>query len=397
MKKWLAVALLWTVALLNYLDRQIIFSLFPLLRDDLKLSDGELGLTGAAFLWVYAIVSPFAGFAADRLGHKRLIILSLLVWSAVTWATGQATSLNELIAARAAMGIAEAFYLPAALALIAAHHGEGTRALATGLHFSGIYVGVVLGGWGGGWMGTHYGWRLPFTLLGLVGIGYAAVLALLPPPPTRADNTPTESKPFVPAAAALLRTPGFATVTIVFVAFSLAGWMVYAWMPSFLFEKFRMTLADAGLNATLYVQAASVAGILIGGPLGDRISSKRVQGAALAAGAPFLFLAGITAVPALVLLGLAMYGLSRGGYDANNMPVVCRLVPEKQRATAYGFLNAAGTFSGGLITWAAGALKSTFGLGAMLQLAAVLLLIGGLLLWRLRLPGDLDQRHALSR
>jgi len=385
-KPWLAVGLLWFVGLLNYLDRQVIFSLFPLLKSDLQLTDAQLGLAGAAFLWVYALLSPIAGFAGDRFGHKRVIIASLLVWSLVTWATGQAESLAQLVAARAAMGIAEAFYLPAALALIASHHGEKTRGLATGLHFSGIYVGVVLGGWGGGWLGSQYGWRFPFLFLGAIGVAYSLVLVLLPPSVKRSA---TPSPPFLAAAGTLFRTPGFPRITLVFGIFSVAGWLVAAWMPAFLYEKFGMTLAEAGFNATFYVQAASVVGILVGGPIGDRWSSRNVQAMGLAISAPFLFLAGFTALPVLVMVGLAVFGLGRGAYDANNMPVVCQLVPVELRATAYGFLNCAGTLVGGTVAFGAGTLKAAFGLSVMLELAGALLVIGAVILWRLR-----DQRHA---
>jgi len=379
-KAWLAVGLLWFVGLLNYLDRQVIFSVFPLLKADLELTDADLGLAGAAFLWVYSLMSPIAGFAGDKFGHKPVIVASLLVWSIVTWATGQAANLSQLVAARAAMGIAEAFYLPAALALIASHHSEGTRGLATGLHFSGIYVGVVLGGWGGGWLGATYGWRFPFLFLGAIGVAYSLVLVALPA--TIAKNQ-SPSPPFVTAALTLLRTPGFPRVALVFGIFSVAGWLVAAWMPAFLYEKFGMTLAQAGFNATFYVQAASVLGILLGGPLGDRWRSRRVQALGLAVAAPFLFLAGFTALPWLVLLGLAVFGLGRGAYDANNMPVVCELVPVELRATAYGFLNCVGTLVGGTVAYGAGTLKGAFGLSVMLELAGALLVVGAVVLWRL--------------
>lgn len=382
MNKWALVALLWVAALLNYLDRQVIFSLFPLLRADLGLSDAQLGLVGAAFLWVYALASPFAGFAADRWGHKPVIIASLMVWSMVTFATGQATNLTQLLAARAVMGVSEAFYLPAALALIASQHGSGTRSLATGLHYSGIYVGVVAGGAGGGWLGATYGWRFPFVLLGAAGLLYSAVLFLLPS--SRAGEPAPNPPPFLTAMRSLVRTPGFPSLAFVFGTSSVAGWLIYAWMPAYLYERFGMSLAEAGFNATFYIQAASVAGVLAGGALGDRWSRLGAQVAALAVAAPFLFVAGFTSIPFFLLGGLAMYGLGRGAYDANNMPVVCQIVPPALRATAYGILNMVGTFAGGMIAFGAGALKEALGIGVMLQLAAGLLLIGAWQLYRVR-------------
>src|SRR5438128_3572998 len=154
---WLLIALLWVVGLLNYLDRQVIFSVFPLLQSEFRLSDAELGLLTPAFLWVYGILSPFAGFLADRGSRKKIIIASLAVWSVVTWLTGHASNFPQLLIARALMGISEACYIPAALALIADYHSERTRSLATGLHQSGLYVGIILGGGAGGWIGQNYG------------------------------------------------------------------------------------------------------------------------------------------------------------------------------------------------------------------------------------------------
>src|SRR5262245_38029940 len=101
---WLLVALLWVVALLNYVDRQIIFSVLPLVRSDLKLTDTQLGLLSTVFLWVYGILSPVAGYLGDRFGRVRVILISLAVWSVVTWATGHARTLTELLWARGWMG-----------------------------------------------------------------------------------------------------------------------------------------------------------------------------------------------------------------------------------------------------------------------------------------------------
>src|SRR5690242_17415633 len=175
---WLVVALLWLVWLLNYLDRQVVFSLFPLLKKDLALSDLQLGLLGTSFLWVYAVASPFSGYAADRYGRKAIIVTSLLVWSLVTWLTGMARNLPELLATRGLMGISEACYLPAGLALIAAWHSPATRSRATGIHYSGSYLGTVLGGLAGGYFGERYGWRPVFAVLGIAGIVYSTVLAV---------------------------------------------------------------------------------------------------------------------------------------------------------------------------------------------------------------------------
>jgi MFS family permease len=162
---WLLVALLWVVAVLNYVDRQAIFSVFPLLEAELKVPAVQLGLLTTVFAWVYGLVSPFAGYVADRFGRVRMILLSLLVWSVVTWLTGHAGNIGQLLRSRSLMGISEACYIPATLGLIADYHGARTRSLATGLHQSGSYIGVIIGGAGGGWLGQDFGWHPAFTLM----------------------------------------------------------------------------------------------------------------------------------------------------------------------------------------------------------------------------------------
>ncbi len=274
---WLLIALLWVVALLNYLDRQVIFSLFPPLQKKFSVSATQLGLLSTFFLWVYGAISPLGGFLADRYSRKKIIIISLVVWSAVTWLTGHVTSFNQLLGARALMGISEACYIPAALALIADHHGERTRSLATGLHQSGIYLGVIFGGWFGGWMGEHYGWRPAFTLLGVIGVGYALVLIVgvrEAPPAVAAEpsgeRNSTERLRFLTALAELFGMRNFVLLGTAAMLSSIAGWIVMTWLPLYLYERFQMSLAGAGFSATFWIQAAAFAGILGGGWLADR-------------------------------------------------------------------------------------------------------------------------------
>lgn len=388
---WILVGLLWVVALLNYVDRQIIFSVLPLVKADLHLSNVQLGLLGAVFIWVYGLLSPVAGYLGDRFGRVRIILISLLVWSAVTWATGLARTAGELMWARGLMGISEACYIPAALALIADHHGERSRSLATGLHFSGVYVGLVLGGAGGGWMGEQYGWRAPFTLLGIAGLAYAVLLKFA----LREHAAAAPSPPRLLASLReLVRLRGFITLTLIFSTTSIANWIVYTWLPLYLYERFGMSLAGAGFAATFYIQAGSVAGILLGGRLADgwarRSPSGRLltQAAGLSAAAPCLFLAGSTPVLAFVIAGLLLFGIGRGMFDCNAMPVLCQIARPGLRSTGYGIFNCVGCLIGGVMAALAGALKTALGLTAAFQLAAVILFLSALVLARLRLtPG----------
>jgi MFS family permease len=393
---WILVGLLWFIFLLNYLDRQVIFSVFPLLQQNLKLSDLELGLLSTSFLWVYAIASPLTGYLADRFGRKKVIVTSLLVWSLMTWATGKARNFRELLAVRGLMGVSEAAYLPAGLALIADHHSERTRSLATGIHFSGAYLGIVLGGVAGGWIGEHYGWRPAFTFLGIIGVAYAivALVGLRERPATAPPlaNRPKAAKPRLADSLRKLHAlRGFKTLTLVFGLMSIANWLVYTWMPIYLYERFHMSLLSAGFSATVYIQVGSVGGILLGGMLADRWGTRTARGrlltqaAGLALAAPFLFLAGITGSIWVLLTALTLFGIGRGSYDCNCMPVLSQIASPELRATGYGIFNFVGAFVGGAAAALAGALKHSIRLGGMMEAAGFLLCVAALMLFRLKI------------
>lgn len=389
---WALVGLLWVVAVLNYVDRQIIFSIFPVLRAEMKLSGLQLGALGTAFLWVYGIISPFAGYLSDRFGRRRIIILSVAVWSAVTWATGHAPNYTQLVVARALMGLSEAFFLPTALAMIAEHHEDKTRSLATGILFSGVYAGMVLAGVGGGWIAERFYWRNAFVWLGGFGCLYAMVLLLtLKESQGGASPRPAAGAGFVRSLARLNAARGYGTLAAVFVGTSIANWIAYTWFPLHAYEALGMGLAEAGFTATFYLQAGSVGGILLGGSLADwwirRNGRARllVQCFGLMAAAPFLFLAGSTRSSLFLIAGLLVFGLGRGMYDCNAMPVLSQLVKRDLRATGYGIFNCVGCFAGGLMTAVAGWMKSAMGLSFSFQLAAVTLLASAALLFRVRL------------
>lgn len=386
---WLVVGLLWAVALLNYLDRQLIFSLFPLIREDLHLSNLELGFLSTAFLWTYAIVSPLGGFLADRYGRRRVILLSLAVWSLVTFATGQARNFGDLVTARAFMGVSEACYLPAALALITEYHEGRTRSLATGLHQSGLYFGLILGGGGGGWLGEHYGWRSAFTILGFSGVAYAAVLILGLKEHQGGQASPDEFG-FVVLTKRLLHSPGFVTMVLAMSMAAMAFWVVYTWLPLYLHERFQMSVTAAGFSATFYIQAASFGGVVLGGLLADRWKGSNIRGRlftmviGFAAAGPGLFAVGSANSHALLLAGLIAFGIGRGFNDANVMPVLCQITQPNLRATGYGILNFGTCVVGGAMVAVAGAVKDSLGLGVSLQGSAVLLFFSALALLRMR-------------
>ncbi len=387
---WIAVGLLWVVALLNYLDRLVITSMREPILVDIPMTEAQFGLLTSVFLWIYGLASPFCGFLADRFSRRTVIFISLLIWSAVTWMTGHMQSYTGLFWARALMGVSEACYLPAALALISDHHRGSTRSLATALHGSGMYAGGALGGLGG-FIAEAYGWRLGFTLLGAIGIGYALLLILFLRDAPRAE---------VPVAGAngsgvrlgtalreLFSRRAFTVLLVLNALVGVSNWAVYGWLPTYLREHFKLGLGTAGLSATAYLQVASFAGILVGGALADRWSRTRPRGRMLvpaigyAAAAPALFVLGWSDTLAIALAGLVLFGIGRGFYDANTMPILRTLIDERYSATGYGFLNMVGCFAGGAMTYASGALRDAkFDLSIVFQCAAGGLFVTAILL-----------------
>jgi MFS transporter, Spinster family, sphingosine-1-phosphate transporter len=207
---WLVVVLLAPVALLNYLDRQMLAAMKSSMMTDLPdiATKANWGIVLGSFKWVYAVLSPVGGYLADRLSRRHVICTSLFVWSAVTWATGQVTTFNQLIAARAIMGISEAFYIPAALALITDFHPGPTRSRAVGFHQMGIYAGIIVGGFAGYVADSPaHGWRFAFTACGAIGVLYALPLFALLRNPPRAADASSQPSPFS-AVGELFRTGG---------------------------------------------------------------------------------------------------------------------------------------------------------------------------------------------
>jgi MFS family permease len=387
--KWLIVALLWAVALLNYLDRQVVFSLFPLLQRDLHASALQLGFIGTVFLWTYGLLSPFAGFVADRLGRARVIVASLVVWSVATLLTAHVGDLRGMLLTRVLMGASEAFYLPAALALIAELHTDSTRSLATGIHQSGLYTGLVLGGAWGGWMGDHAGWRPAFQILGVIGAGYAVVLAAVLLRGQEAGRQ--QIALFGESFKSLGRVGAFSYLLMAFAAMAVVNWIVYTWLPLFLFERFHLSMTGAGFSATFYVQAASYAGAIAGGLLTDRWVRRNARariymGAfGMAIAAPFLVLMSLAVSQLVLAIALITFGLGRGLFDCNTMPTLLQIVPRRYCATGYGILNAVGCVMGGAGAAAAGFIKEQVGLSLALQGAGLVLFAGAFVILRIRI------------
>jgi len=367
-RAWLVVVLLWFVACLNYLDRVMITTMRGSVMEAIPMTETQFGLLTAVFLLVYAVLSPFAGFLADRFSRSRVIIWSLLAWSAITWLTGHAKTFDQLLAARALMGISEACYIPAAMALIVDYHRGPTRSLATGIHVTGVSVGSGLGGLGG-WLAEREGWSYAFNLFGIVGIVYGALLMLtLRDAPQTEDGTSTAGGAapkvrFGEALVSLFSSGSFILMLVFWGLLSVAGWGVVGWMPTYLSEHFHLGQGKAGLLATVYHNAATVLGLLIGGIWADRWSRTRKRARILVAviglciAAPGVLLAANSPLLVLAIAGLMLYGLARPFTDANMMPILCMVSDSRYRATGFGVLNMFACLVGGATIYAGGVLR----------------------------------------
>lgn len=391
---WLAVVLLMPVALLNYLDRQMMASMQGSVMASIPdiESQANWGFMLGQFKWVYAFLSPLGGYVADRFGRRLVICGSLFVWSAVTWWTGQVTSYGELLWARSLMGISEAFYIPAALALIADYHTGATRSRAVSLHQIAIYLGVITGGFGGYVAAApDLGWRFAFTVCGVVGMAYAVPLVLLLRDPVRPEDHYVVVRPSPWAAAnALLTNVSFLLLVLYFTLPALAGWVVRDWMPSILRKQFRIGEGEAGVAATLWWQLAAIVGAFAGGWLADRWMRTHARGRIYASAlgmaliVPAIFGVGNATSLTMAVAFLILFGLGWGCFDCNNMPILAQIVRPELRATGYGIMNLVSISCGGLADWGFGVLRdrevplnlifSAFASLAILSIVLVLLI-----------------------
>lgn len=381
-RAWGTVALLWFVGLLNYLDRVTITTMHGSLTAALPMTEAQFGLLTTVFLVVYGGLSPFAGYLADRFSRARVIVVSLFAWSLITWLTSQAQTFEQLLATRALMGISEACYIPAALAMIADFHRGSTRSLATGINITGVLAGSGLGGLGG-WLAERHGWAYPFSLFGLVGIAYAFVLAaLLRDAPagtgSAADPAVRSEVRLAEACTSLFGRRSFVLAMAFWGLLGLASWGVVGWMPTYLKENFHLSQGTAGLSATGYLQAAALVGVIIGGLWADRWSRTHRRGrilvpfVGLCCAAPGILLAGSTNLLSLAIVGLIVYGLAAAFADANMMPILCLVADRRYRATGYGLLNCCACLAGGLTIYLGGLLRDgDINVSIIFQLAAV--------------------------
>jgi MFS family permease len=392
--KWYLVAMLWWISFFNYADRQAIFSVFPLLQEELGIDKGQLGLLGSSFAWVYGLSAPFAGAIVDRVRRKSAILGGLYVWSVICMATAWSRNLAHLLFFRAAEGLGETFYYPASVSILSAYHGKHTRSRALGFHQTSVYVGTIGGGFFAGLIGQYRGWRWSFIVFGALGILLGIALSRFVIEPARAglddesgpDLTPRGPLPLGDVLRLIIHTPTLVALMLAFLCANFVALVLLAWMPSFLHEKFDLGLAWSGLTATLYVQVASMVGSPFGGWLADELRRRTpagrtaVQAIGVFGGAPFVFLCGQSESVSGLILILSAWGFFKGLYDANIFASAFDVVPPEARGTVAGVMNLVGWLGGGSAPLVIGRLAMTYGLSMAISSAAVVYIAAGILL-----------------
>lgn len=381
--KWYVVAMLWGISFFNYADRQAIFSVFPLLEKQMGLSTVELGLLGSSFAWVYGLAAPFAGAVVDRVRRKSAILGGLQAWSFICMATALSRDFRHLFAFRAAEGLGETFYYPASMSMISDYHGKATRSRAMGLHQTSVYVGTIAGGFFAGAIGQVYGWRWSFVVFGGLGVLLSFVLRRLLVEPERGALEPVGAREKVRGWLG----PTALTLMGAFLCANFVAVVLLSWMPKFLYDRFHMSLAMAGLTATAFVQLASMAGSPAGGWLADvlRRRSPRgrmmVQAIGVFGGAPFVVLCGLTHSVTWLIVALTAWGFFKGLYDGNIFASLFDVVQPEARGKAAGMMNAVGWLGGGgSAPLVIGLIAQQRGLGIAIAMASGVYIAAGLLL-----------------
>ena len=406
--KWFVVGMLWCVCFLNYADRQLLFTVFPLLGTEFRLSDVALSVLSASFMCAYALFGPVAGLITDRMGRRTVVLGALVLWSVTVAASSFAHRYVLLVAGVAMGGVGEAFYFPAAMSMIADYHAADTRSRAMAFHQSSVYIGSIVGGAMSGYVGQYYGWRLGFRVFGAVGVALACVLWLLLREPQRGLSDGAAGKlPTTPRLLEGLRelagNRAAWILATVFIGANFVAMIFTVWMPTYLFRAFHLSLSMAGFSGAAYLQIASVAGVVAGGALADsrvrrsprdRGVRMSVQALGLFCGVPFLFFTGFGTAVTAVLAAMIGFGFFKGVYESNLWAALYDVTPIERRGAALGVMNSLGWLGGAIAQLAIGLASRRFGMSLCLSATAAIYLAIAVLLWmgarRLREPAMQD-------
>jgi len=395
--KWYIVGMLWFMAFFNYADRQALASVLPLIQTEFDLNKEQLGMLTAAFAWVYGLGAPFAGYVVDRVRRKTAILAGLHAWSIICMATAASTKFPHLVIFRALEGLGETFYFPASMSLVSDYHGKKTRSRAMGIHQTSVYAGTIGGGFFAGLIGQYWGWRWSFIIFGALGVLLGLILHKLVLEPERgaADFADTGIKTTAVSQGMSVRDTArliFTTPTTLFLlgAFLCAnfvGAVMLAWMPTYLYEKFNLSLTGAGFTAVFYLQVASMIASPLGGWMADSLRRKMfggrmlVQAIGVLCGAPFVYLCGMTQSLSVLIGVLACWGFCKGLYDANIFASIYDVIPANARGTAAGLMNCIGWLAGaGTAPIIVGRIADQYDLGTAIALTSGVYLLAGVIL-----------------
>jgi len=403
--KWELVILLWLAFFFNQADRQIFNVVLPMIRDDLNLTDADMGLVASILTLIYGLLVPFAGFLGDIVSKKYIIVISLFIWSGATLCTGFSTGVLALIFLRSiATGGGEAFYSPSANSAICESHGVHTRATAISIHQTALYVGIISSGFLAGALAELYGWRETFYLFGGFGILLGIVLFF------RMKDTlsiparkPKDMSNIKGGLSAFFKTPTVLLLAMAFAGMQFVGVGFLTWMPTYIHETFGFTLSRSGFDATFYHHVAAFAGVIAGATLADKYASRYpririiIQMAGLLLGGPFIFLMARSGSILVVYAAMAFFGIFRGIYDSNIFAAVYDFIEEKYRASATGFMLMFAFIVGSISPYLLGVLKPSLGLSNGLALLSVVYLFAACcLLLALIFTFNKDRRTGLT-
>lgn len=414
--KWEVLVLLWIAFFVNQADRQVFNVVLPLIKEDLALSDVQIGTIATAFNLVYALLVPMAGYIGDLFSRKWIVSLSILFWSVATMFTGLSNGMIMLIVMRSvATGGGEAFFGPSNYALLASYHNRETRSFAMSIHQTSYYVGVILSGFVAGYIGQHYGWRSAFLVFGAVGVIHAVVMIFRLKDKSEEGKVNSEEGKVISEKVnseegkvnsekvnsggvkgekisifegfrVLFTTPTAVMLTIGFsgLIFVLTGYLT--WMPTYLFEEFNMSLAEAGFHSMFYTHLFAFFGVMIAGKLSDKLAGKNpanrilLQAGGLLFAVPFIILMGNSGTLAAIYIGFAGFGFARAFFDANTYTVLYDVIPEKYHSSASGVMIMLGFAMGSLSPLILGLMKPVLGLSFSISSLAVIWLVCGLLM-----------------
>jgi MFS family permease len=364
--KFELLGLLWLAYFLNQADRQIFSVVLPLIKEDLKLSDIQLGLIASALVWTYGVLVPIAGFVGDRFSKKSIIGSSLLFWSASTLFTGFCNSLSQFILVRGIFtGGGEAFYAPSANALISDEFKK-KRSFALAIHQTAVYFGIILSGFIAGYIAENYGWRNAFYLFGVFGI----VISLLIFFRLKKDSSAqaTQKVAVLTTAKTIIKKPTMILLTAAFACMVFVNVGYLTWLPSFLVEKFGLSLSEAGFASMFYHHIGAFIGVIIGGSLSDFFAKYNpvhrlsLQAFSLLLAAPFIYMIGISDTTTVLYTVLFVFGIFRGMYDSNIFASVYEVIKPDIKASASGLMIMCAFLIGAFSPVILGILKPTLGL-----------------------------------